>query len=63
MYTDTSSCTLLALPGEIQNRIIGELKPIDLFALRTTRRHLRNIIPSLDIYDFFTAESSNTRIA
>jgi hypothetical protein len=63
MYTDTSSCTLLALPGEIQNKIMGELEPIDLLVLRTTCRHLRNIIPRLDIHDLLTAESSNTGIA
>ncbi|KAB5525507.1 hypothetical protein GE09DRAFT_473154 [Coniochaeta sp. 2T2.1] len=42
---------------------MGELEPIDLLVLRTTCRHLRNIIPSLDIHDLLAAESSNTGIA
>jgi len=62
-HTDTGSCTLLPLPGEIQNKIMGELEPIDLLVLRATCRHLRNIIPRLDIHALLTAESSDTGIA
>jgi hypothetical protein len=36
---------LLNLPGEIQNKIVGELEALDLLPLRATCQYYRNIIP------------------
>ncbi|KAK3933530.1 hypothetical protein QBC46DRAFT_401881 [Diplogelasinospora grovesii] len=60
VYTETSSRTLLTLPGEIQNKIVGKLEPLDLLLLRATCRHFRNIIPPLNIHELLVAESSKT---
>jgi hypothetical protein len=57
MDTGTASLTLLNLPGELQNKIIGELEPLDLLILRATCRHFRTIIP-LDIHVLVAAETS-----
>lgn len=58
--THTASCTLLTLPGEIQNKIVDTLDALDLLPLRATCRHFRNIIPplSLTIHELVVLERS-----
>ncbi|KAL2015920.1 hypothetical protein VTK56DRAFT_4534 [Thermocarpiscus australiensis] len=58
--TETASRTLLTLPGEIQNKIIGELEPIDIPLLRATCRYFRKIIPPRSMRELLVAESSST---
>jgi hypothetical protein len=60
MDDETPSSILLNFPGEIQNKIVGELEPFDLLLLRATCRHFHNIIPPLDIWELLVAESSDT---
>ncbi len=62
MDVETVSLTLLNLPGEIQNKIVGELEPFELLLLRVTCRHFRNIIPPLKMSELLVAESSTTGI-
>jgi hypothetical protein len=61
MDNQTVTCpgTILTLPGEIQNKIISELEPMDLLLLRATCRYLRNIIPPLNMPELVIAETSS----
>jgi hypothetical protein len=60
--TGTASRTLLNLPGEIQNKIVGELEALDLLPLRATCRHYRNIIPPSNptMHELVVIERSQT---
>lgn len=60
MSTETASSTLLTLPGEIQNTIVGMLEPLDRLLFRSTCRHFRSIIPPLGLRDLLLAEWSKT---
>ncbi|KAL2017781.1 hypothetical protein VTK56DRAFT_1699 [Thermocarpiscus australiensis] len=62
MSTEMAFSTLLELPGEIHNRIIGQLEPMDLLMLRSTCRYFRNIIPPLNMDELLVAEISKIGI-
>ncbi|KAK4127199.1 hypothetical protein N657DRAFT_535383, partial [Parathielavia appendiculata] len=52
------SCPLLALPGELHNKILQQLGPMHRLLLRTTCRYFRAIMPPLNPYELLAAEAS-----
>ncbi|KAK4103190.1 hypothetical protein N658DRAFT_392608, partial [Parathielavia hyrcaniae] len=55
---EASACPLLALPGELHNKILQQLGPMHRLLLRATCRYFRTIIPPLNLYELLAAEAS-----